>query len=443
MPKRKINFFNQVFNKKKEDETTIKLGKYSDRNKSLEQLNWWAESIEFYDNNEYLKSAEKFFLFVKNPDLNNLNFTKKDEKIDFNFFQGSKKISGYINNEKLYASSDIATVEENISKIAESLLKINYDLKFCKFSLDKNKIVCELMLHSSHSNPFTLYYALREIAITSDKYDDSLMIDFNNLKPINNSHITSLDKNELDTKIIFFKNITKELIETLYEYDSVKFAGARAFLMLAYIYKITYLLSPEGILLEKINYIIAVFYQNDDDIDIEKNAKIYKHIKELSEISEEQLKNSFYFVSSTFPVVPPSEPEQVTTFLKKEIDKIHWYDDNGHKKVAIAITDYIIGYSCYHLGNEPIIDELFKIYWEIMDYKYFETLKIKHIPVEKNKISYFVLNNRINTINWIAKKSYSDFLFNIKHLNIDSNQQFAKSFIYEFINLNFSKKTKD
>ncbi|MBN2662182.1 MAG: hypothetical protein JXR68_00915, partial [Bacteroidales bacterium] len=428
MSKKNFNFFNQVFNKKNEEGPSIKLGKYSNRNKTLDQLNYWEDTYELYKKKEYLKAAEKFFMFIKDPVIKNVTYVNVDKKINFKFYQGSKQIIGYITPKILYAFSDVIIIHKDTHLIAEKLLKINYNLKFCKFSLEKNKVICEIFLHTANSNPTTLYYALREIAITTDRYDDVLMMHFTNLEHINNSHIIPLPEEELNIKTTYFKNWTTELLNNLDNYDAAKFVGARAFLMLSYLYKISYLLSPEGELLEKIKKTINIFYNNKSNIDIEKNAKVYNFIKEISEENIDNLKKSFYTVFSTFSLVPPTTHNEIIKFIKKEINKINWYEDNKHKEMSSALTDYIIGYCCYNFGNEPIIDELFKIYWKVMHSDFFNELKVKNVPVEKNRINYFVLNNSINTINWVAKKTYPKFNFNVKHLSIVNIHEFAKSF---------------
>lgn len=440
MAKNKFNFFNQVFQKKKKDNFHIQFGKFSDRNKTTEQLKYWKESLDLYSQKDYLRSAEKFFLFIKEDKYDNVNFEIKNKKIEFNFYQGSKQIKGLIDNEKIIASAEIIILNNKNFELEKAILETNYNLKFCKFSINKKRVFCELYLYTKNTNPISLYYALREIAIISDQYDDILMIDFNNVSPINISHITPLTEEELNTKIIFFRKWTSDLFNNIKKYEVSKYSGARAFLMLGYLYKIMYLLNPEGELLENLKKIINFYYSSSTEVEIEKNAKMYEKILKISELSDEELKNSFYFVYSTFPDVPPTEPFEVISFLKQEVDKIHWYEDKNHNDIVLAITDYAVGYACYHFGNEPLINELFEIYWEVMYSDFYKALKIKNIPVEKNRISFFVFTNRINSVNMVAKNLYPNFLFNIKHINIANFSQFAQSFIYEILNLNFKQK---
>ncbi len=438
MAKKNVSFFNQFFTKKRKEDLNINLGKYSDRNKTLKQLKYWSECIDLYDEKKYIESAEKFFLFVKSPKIENLSFIKKESKIVFEFYQGSKKINGFYTKKQIYVSSDIVKTKNNNAKLAKKLLNINYELKFCHFSAKKNTIICELNLITSHTNPITLYYALRELAISADRYDDIISIDFKEVTPVNISHIIPLKKNELLTKIKYFRSWSEELFDYLKSLEPAKFIGARAFMMMSYIFRIFYLLSPEGKMLEKIKNIYKKFYTGKK-LEIERNAEVFNEIKKLSNLTDEEIKDSLYFVYSTFPVVPPTQPIVLQEFVKKEIDKIHWYEDNNYKKTAIAVTDYIIGYAYYNFGNEAVIDELFQIYWEVINSDFFNDLNIPNVPVEKNRISYFVLNQRFNSINLAAKKEYPKFYFNLKHLNLSSKQEFAKSFIYEILNLNFKK----
>ncbi len=439
MSKKRIKFFNQVFHKNRTEEYPFRLGKYSDRNKSVEQLNAWTNSLELFEKNNYLEAIENFFEFLKDPKVENLTYVKKNDKIEFYFYQGSKQIKGIANAETICVFSDIVIFEKLDNSFAERLLSLNYNLKFCKFSVKENKIICELTLYSQMCNPTTLYYALRELAITADRYDDLLFMLYRNITPVNVSHIKQLPEKELGVKLKYFKKWTKELLNNLSNLDALKYANGRSFLMIGYLYKIYYLLSPEGELLEIIRGVVNDFHNPEVASDLERNAKVYKKIVKLSEYSDERLAKSLYSVYAVFPTVPPSEPQKIINFINKEVGKIDWYEDNNHLEIALSVTDYIIGYSSYHFDNEPVMVELYNVYWEVMYSDFFKEMGAKHLSVEKERIIYYILNNKFNSINLVAKKYYKKFNFNIKHLNIANELQFAVSFIYELINLNFEK----
>lgn len=439
-----FNFFNLVFTKDRLNRPDIQLGKYSDRNKSIEQLQCWKNSLILYKEKKFFLAIENFFKYVKDPEIENLIYELVDDKIEFKFFQGSKQIFGKCDSKLFSAYSEIIKYDDLSVELLEFILKKNHILKFSKFVIHENNktIRLDVELRTAHSSPITLYSALREIAIIADKYDDLFITQFSGLQSINIGHIKPLDDKLIEIKLKYFRKWLKETKESLNKYEAVKFVGARSFLLLTFIYKIHFLLSPEGELLNEINKMNEIFYLDKYKTDFEKNALISKKIDSLENWSDEKLKKSFYFVYATFPIAPPIEPTEIIKFATNEIDKIHWYADNDYKDVAKAIAEYIVGYSCYNFGAIPVIREIFAVFWEILYHEYFTELGFKNIPYDKKNINYVQLNQLFNKINTIAQKQYPNFNFNIKHLNIMNINEFAMSYIYELINCDFKPKEK-
>ncbi|MBN2891744.1 MAG: hypothetical protein JXL97_07745 [Bacteroidales bacterium] len=440
-----FNFFNQIFIKKQGDGPYIQFGKYSDRNKTVEQLQYWKNSFILFNEKKYFIALENFFKYVKDPEIENLSYELKDEKIHFKFFQGSKQVFGVADSKKIYAYSEIVKFDNLTDDFLKFVLESNHNLKFSKFSIDSksNVLKLELNLITNFSNPITLYSALREIGIKADEYDDKLIFKFPGLESINIGHIKPLSDYDIKIKIQYLRNWVEESLKIIEKYDSVKFVGARSFIILALIYRIYFLLSPEGELLQEINRMHDIFYADNNKTDFERNVLIIRKLELLLTWSDERIQNSLYFVYSTFPVAPPVEPEVIIKFAQSEINKIHWYFDNEHKDIAIAIAEYIIGYASYNFGALPIISDIFAVFWEILHHKFFIDLKFSNIPYEKNNINYLLLNQIFNKINTLGQKNYPNLNFNIKHLNLANNNEFLMSYIYEFVNCDFSTEIEE
>ncbi len=439
--KKKFIFFNQKFAKKRGLKIPIKFGAYSDSNKTIEQLQYLKEAENYFSEKNYVTALDYFLKFLKDPDKDNVKTEVTDDEIKFTIHQGSKVISGYANNDLLFAQTKVVKFDADNEKLFDELLSLNYHLKFCKFSIDNQVVTISLSLKTCQIESVTLYYALREIAITADRYDDLLKNKYENIVPINVSHIKPLPKKEFQTKVEYLKKWTIETLDIVKKYDIVKFRTARSFLVLNLTFRIFYLLSPEGLLLEKIKEIYDFFYVEEDLTDLERNAKIIAIFEKILTWTETEFNDSFYSVIQTFPEIPPGNPENVIKFAKTEIEKIHWYEANNLKDIAAAILEYIIGFATFNFGNIPVIDELFFIFWQVLHKDFFIDLGLKQIPYDRNRISYYLVNQRITSINTIAKNTYPKFFFNAKHLNLDNIYEFAKSFIYELINQNFTQQT--
>jgi len=434
-----FNFFNNIFTKKRIDFSKIQFGKYNDNFKTHDQIENFKLSLKEFDDKNYLKSAEHFLFFIRDEEINNLTFEVKNKKIEFSFFQGSKQFEGEINENKIKVSSDIIRIKNNNIELNEYILKKNFEIKFSKFSINNDILLLQMNILTKFYNPILLYNSLRELAILADETDDILLNDFNNLEPINVSHIQELPENEYLIKLNFFKKSYHNLKTQLEKYDNVKFTGARTFLIMSFVYKIHYLLSPEGKLLELINKIHIEFNKNSTNSQ-DLNNQLLVFVLQFDTFTEKDFKNSLIRVVSTFPVVPPVVPKMITNFIKNEIDKIHWYEDNNHKDISLAILEYIVGYSCYYFGFEPIIQELFELFWQVTECEYYTELGIKTNYVDKSGLNFMTISQKINLLNSIYQKNYPKFIFNIKHLNLDNKYLFANTFLYDFINFDFSQK---
>ncbi|MEA3451295.1 MAG: hypothetical protein U9Q83_05265 [Bacteroidota bacterium] len=438
MNKTDFSFVNLTFTRKKAVEHSIKFGRFSDRNKTNNQLLILNKVDKAFENKEFLEGAEYFFEFIHDTSTNNIQFERVDEKIEFSFFQGSKIIKGFATKDKLYAYSELIKLKEDYDELFEKLLNLNYNLKFSKFSLKDNKIIVELHQQMSKINSEMLYYSMRELANVADKYDDYFELNFSNIEIINKSHLSELEENEFNAKTKLFRSLLENTFKEIKTLSNAKFAGARTFILMNTLFKILFLISPEGLLLEELKRIYNFYYSNNNKTEVEKNAYILSQLKKISRLTDLELKNSLYHVTFTFPEILNTNSDKLIKFVSNEIQKMYWYESNEYKNVAQTILEYIVGHSCFTFGSLPIISQLFLIFWEIMNKEFFDDLKIKKLPFEKDKISYFLVSQRIASINTAASNIFPKFFFNIKHLNLDNRFEFAKSFMHEIIILDFS-----
>ncbi len=427
-------FFVQLFSPETESNRPgIIFGKYHGTVKDKEKLIYWQKANEHYKNGDYAGYVENFLQYLRDEKEKNLEYKRQGDEIDFHFYQGSKKISGYLKDGQIHIFSDVAEFTNLEPKLLEFLATKNYELKFSKFEISDNKIRLSSKLVISHSNPLSLYNAMRETAVVSDSVDDVLVYEYPGLKPINIYHIKQLPENELTTKIKYLRKWISSTLKRIETLNSVEFAGGISFLLLDLNYKIFYLLSPEGVLLDEIKRIHKNYFESNKTL-LEKNKKAVKMFKNILEQNDEEIASSLYAVKAVFPFVELMPIKKVVKFAEKEINKVHWYRENSYKDIALAICEYIVGYSEYNLGIEPYFEELFKIFWHVLNFDYFQELGFEEKYVLHGKINFLAINQRINKISHEIKKIYPGFNFNTKHLTTLSVFDFATSFIYEFIN---------
>ena len=413
-----MSIFSKFFTSSSAEDTgnpEIQFGKYSDRNKTPEQLENWKKSVALFEEQNYLDAFEEFFKYLKDPKIDNVKYSRKSEEITFELFQGSKNVTGYINNDEVYAVSEVVTYEKTNIAVMRRLLSENYFLWYSKFSKTKDAFTIRHRAPVKEEHPTTLYYSLKEVANVSDSFDDVLVDEFTFLKPINIEHIEQLPDAELKIKLASLKNMIADNLKIYHTLDANKFTGARSFTLLNLLYKIYYLYAPEGTLLDDIRLAQSIFWQNNNMQDTIRNQKMLAEIEKIQKMSDEEITKSLYKVKATFPVVKPTPYRNITDFVKKEIEKIHWYRENKYYDIHQKICEYIISFSTYTHGVEPVIHELFQVFWKVTNHEYFEELGFKDNFVKKNKINMHAIDKKISRIISNYRTTYPKLTFNTKH----------------------------
>lgn len=433
------NFFSSISTKEDIENPKIQFGKYSDRNKTAEQLEYWKQSIQLFENEEYLDSFEQFFKYLKDSKIENVKYTRVSEQIKFEFFQGSKVIKGYITKNEVSAVSEIVQFEKPNVAVMKRLLTENYYLWYCKFAKKDNVFTLNYSTHTKNAHPSSVYFSLQELANVADSFDDILVDEFPFLKPINIGKVEKLSEHELSIKLKSLKQIINQTIKSVESLSVNSFKGAISFSLLNLTYKIYYLFAPEGTLLDELKDIQLLFWTKKDLSIEQKNKKMIFELKKIASKSDEEISKSLYKVTSTFPVVKPTDYSKIIKFVKAEIEKVHWYRENKYFDVHQAICEYIVSYCSFSYGMAPVINDLFQVFWKVTNNEYYQELGFLDEFVKKGKLNSHNIIKRTNKIINTNKKAYPKLVFSVRGLNFSSTHEFASSFLYEFINCDFSQ----
>ncbi len=98
----------------------------------------------------------------------------------------------------------------------------------------------------STATPNKLYYGLKELATKADKQDDLLLSEFGFLQPVDTDHINQLPEQEKEVKYDFLQKWIRSTLEYIETLDPEKFSGGISYLLLTLVFRIDYLISPEG-----------------------------------------------------------------------------------------------------------------------------------------------------------------------------------------------------
>jgi hypothetical protein len=441
-----MGLFDRIFgqSEKLEPQPDIRFGRYSDSYKSTQNYDAWDVALDKFEAESYLESYRQFFKYLRDDYEDNVRYWDEDGGIHFELFQGSKKITGFANNKKLKAEAKVAKTQSLNVGFMRRLIEQNFSLKYARFALDEDKNIAILFdTYTLDGSPYKLYYALKELATNADKQDDLLLDEFSMLEPVDSSHLQELPEAEKEVK---FNYIQKEVEEVFEEKDkgrlnTEQYPGGIAYLLLNLIYKLDYLIKPEGYMMETLERVHRVYFAKDGKSTTQKNQMLCKELKKLVQRPKDDFFKEMYRVKSTFGITTPVNHDRVVSFIDGELNNMDWYKENKHMKVAISIPGYIVGYCLFNYAIPKPDRDLFHLYFQIIESGYFKNLgfTLEYYSSLENKFNKKLIKRAIDHIVEDNKAKYPKLNPAIGSLNYTSLADFAKSYLLMVRNLDMTK----
>lgn len=431
-----MGLFDRIFgaNASEDNQPDVRFGRYSDSYKTSEQYDAWDKSLEKFDHKKYLEAYKDFFFYLRDEKEDNVRWFEKEEELHFEIFQGSKKITGLVNPSKIRVEAKIVQANDLHLGFMNRLISRNFNLEYSRFALDNDN--CIVIVFDSFlldGSPYKFYYALRELAINADKQDDLLLDEFDGLSSIESSHLTALPETEKEAKYQFIQSKVKAAVDVIENgsLNANQYPGGITYLLLDLVYRLDFLIKPEGFMMETLERINRLYFSNEHKTTSEKNAMIRKELKALVDRPKEDFFKEMYRVRTTFGITKPINLQRIRGIIHGELSHMDWYCENGHKAIALGIPGYIVGNCLFNYAVPKAILELFKLYFEVLETAYFDKLGFKHQYKDSTsgKLNARNIKKGIRNIVQENKQFYIDFNPNVALLHFDSDLAFAKSFL--------------
>jgi hypothetical protein len=414
-------------------------GRFSDSFKPKVKINSWNDSEKFFEEKKYFDSYAAFFTYLNDDSLNNVVYTRDNAHIDFHFYQGSKIVKGTINENKITAEVPVAEFEKLSVAFMRRLMEMNYTLYYTRFALKDNRIVIKFDSSVHDGSPRKLYYALKELAIRADKQDDILIDDFAMLKPAE-FMVEQLSGNEKEIKFKYFTKWITGVIKRISELKEDTFAGGISYLLLNLLYKIDYLITPEGSLMNDLEKISQTYFARDNKPFEEKNRNMKQEFNKLLERPKEKILEDLYKVKSTFGIANPGAHQQVIDVFNSNLNNVKWYVENRYEDIAVTIYEYIAGYCLFAFGLAKPTVKLFDLIYNILEQDYYNEMGVpeKYYDKANNKFDEPLVKNKINEIIKSGLEQFPELKFNTDNLKFDSLHNFLRTYLAEIQLLNFN-----
>jgi hypothetical protein len=428
-----MSFLSRFFNSKQLSQApSIRFGRFTDLYRTPEQEEAFETALTAFANEEYLKSYAAFFAYLYHPGEQNVRIWEENNELRFEFFQGSKRISGYANVQKLYAEAKVAKAKTLCVGFMRRLLEDNFDLKYSRYALTPdNEIAIVFDTYTMDGSPYKLYKALQELATHADKQDDILVDEFEALQPVGIHVRRALPDRE---KCLKYDFIVSEIQKTFTLMDEGKlsqlqYPPAFTYLLLSLCYKLDYLTKPEGFMMETLERIHRLAYDSDGKNAAQKNQQLRKEFQTLLDRPKDKFFKEMYEVSATFGITEPVEHSKVALIIEQELPNMKWYQEQGYEQLALAVPGYIAGRCLFEFALPEPDKALLHLYFEITEAAYFESLGFP-IYLKNNRLNLKAIRKAVSDIRDRFKKNYPLFKPDTRMLVDDSMAAFAESYLW-------------
>lgn len=357
----------------------ILFGRYSDVYKTEAQQIAWNKSMQLFEEDRPLDAYREMLFFMRDDKLDNVQWAENEKGIQFEFWQGSRKITGLADKDHIKVESRIAWADDLNVGFMRRLVEQNFRLRYARFALTPdNSLAIVYDSHTRDGSPYKLLQAFRELAINADKQDDILLDEFRTLKPVQEqTGVHSLPENEKKVKIAYIQQEIKAIMSALEaaKPDPARFPGGYVYLMLGTAFRLDYLVRPEGYVMDALEKVYQSYFVKDDRTPAAKVEVMKKIYQRISDRPEAELANELYRTRSTFGINPGVGHDRVQALIDAELPKMDWHIEQKHPEImTMAIARYAVGYGLYHYAPPPPDVDLLHLFFHITEYAYFRDL---------------------------------------------------------------------
>ncbi|MDR1181240.1 MAG: hypothetical protein LBL13_04625 [Bacteroidales bacterium] len=256
------------------------------------------ESEKAFEEKQYKQS------FYSLLDYINGSFRTKYGNADgteFTIPHGSVILNLKLENDTLKITAPFLSLpEKNRVPLLRQIAGLNFNnMDLAAIVLKNSQLFFEYSCPLSLVNPYKIYYVLREICSTGDKYDDEFVTKFG-AQRIYEPEVTPYNPKTVDTIYDVIQLSCQEGLDALKEFESSRKYGFAWNIIDTVLMKILYYAHPQGQLMNDLNK--AVWNMDREDIPLPEVVVQGKQMLErLQSMTKEALAEDLYYVETFVP----------------------------------------------------------------------------------------------------------------------------------------------
>ncbi len=419
-------------------EPALLLGRYSDNNKSKEKIARWTDADNLFKEKNYSGCITAFFDYLRDDAVGNVTEEQHGAGKVYVVHQGSKTVRVAVGAEGVSAEVSLAQMPEPGVAVMRRLLDQNFNLFYSRYALDGDRLCMKFESDIFSANPNKLYYGLRELATRADKQDDLLVQDFQNLKSIDTAHVVPLPEREKEIRFRYMKKWINETLDMIAAVDADKFSGGISYLLLTLVYRIDFMVIPEGSLLRELEAISALYWANDNRQPTEKNRDMIEAFRKMAAKTEAEVYPCLFFAPCTFSIVTPTQYKNISDSIQKANTNAVWYRDNNYPGWAAKVVEYGLAWCQFSYSLPRPLTEIFTVLMRVNYPDYFAEMGLARKLADASGLPVAAeITPMLKEICAKWKDKHPKLDFNTDKLKFDSLANFNFSFTGEVELLNF------
>ena len=256
------------------------------------------KSVQAFEEKHYKKSFELLLDYL------NGGFRTKYGNADgteFTIPHGSIIVNLKIENDELHITAPFLSLpEKNRVPLLRQIAGLNFsNLDLASIVLRGDHLAFEFGCPLSLAEPYKMYYVLREICSTGDRYDDEFVTKFG-AQRVYEPNVTPYSAQLVDAIYDVVQLSCKEALDALKEFENARKYGYAWNVLCSTLMKVLYYAHPQGQLLNDLNR--AVRNMDREDIPLpEIVTQGRQAVERLQQLTKEALADDLYFVETFVP----------------------------------------------------------------------------------------------------------------------------------------------
>lgn len=297
----------------------------------------YDESLDAFDNKEYLKSFQLLLDYI-NPAIRSKYGNVQGT--EFSIPHGSIVVNIKIEDNLLEITAPFLKLPKtNRIPLMRQTAGLNFrHIDLAQIELKNEKLQFEYTCPIELVSPYKMYYILKEICITGDKYDDEFSTKFG-AERIYEPKIVPYQATTVDLVYETIQSSYKECMEGLTYFENERKYGYAWNIVACTILKILYYAHPQGQLLNDLNK--AIEDLDREDIPLSEVVNIGKKVVErLQKMAKEELAEDLYYVETFVSDKRRSSLSNIQENFQNTYEKVSTYIDQGDYMATCVMITY-------------------------------------------------------------------------------------------------------